>query len=366
MNAFKRFPAEIGRMLGSRLVRILLIWVPLGIGLLFGFTFNWKRIPTEIPIAVWNRDDQSLSRDFLRHIDSLQSIRIIRRITDGEQGKELLCSGKVRGFIEIPKDFSKRLRTGRSVQVIFYQDFNFLLPGRTLTKAISKLELWQQELHLKEFFTRHGLSGSMLTFLENPLKVEYRKLYNPSLDYTRFLLPGLLTSLLFQSLLLLGGKLFLSWQQGDLWRLIFAALLSSLIPFTICYIILFPLFSLDAGNLLQLLPIYILFSLATLLMGMLMAALLRQEVLTIEIIVALGAVGFTLTGFTWPREMYPAALRHLVGLYPLTWMYEESLKIWYRTGYTVNPLPLLGLIVLFAVPLSLLVHNRRNKLAQEN
>ncbi len=370
MTGSKGLLAELHGLLGNRLYRILLLWAPLGIGLLFGWTFTWKRVPSEIPVAVWNRDGQALSRDFLRHVDSLQSIRIVRQLTESQTGKALLCSGEVAGFIEIPADFSQRLRSGRAVRIVFYQDFNYLLPGRTLTKAISKLETWQQEKELQNFFTENGLSGSALTFLENPLKIEYHKLFNPSLDYTQFLLPGLLGGLLFQVLFLLGGKLFIAWNQSgkrglhSLWRMIGAAVAAALIPFAVCYGLLFPLFSLAVADPIRLLFVYILFALATLLMGMLIAALFQREVMTIELIVALGAVAFTLSGFTWPREMYPLLLRHLVGLYPLTWMFEESSKICYQTGYPLDLWPLLGLIVLYAGPLSLMVHLRRNDRAQ--
>lgn len=351
-------------LLRVRLYRILLIWVPLGIGLLFGWTFSWERVPADIPIAVWNRDQQSLSRSFLRHVDSLPAMHISRLVSDDQEGKGLVCSGKVRGFLEIPPDFSQNLRLGRPARVIFHQDFNMLLPGRTLAKSMARMELWLQEEGLRTFFKKHGLSAAPLEFLANPLKIEYRKLFNPSLDYTQFLLPGLLCGLLFQILFLMGGKLFVSWHQPEernprgLWRRLFAALIASTIPFIIIFSFLFPLFSLGTGSLPQLLALYFLFAIASLLMGMTLAALFRREVMTIELIVGLGAVAFTLSGFTWPREMFPAVLRQLVGLYPLTWFLTESSKIWYHTQQALRIWPALAQILLYAGPLFFLVHHR--------
>lgn len=355
------------QMLGKRLVRMLLIWIPLGIGLLFGGIFNWRRVPTEIPIAVWNRDDQSLSRAFLHHVDAMQAIRIGHQVTSAEEGKALFCAGEVLGVLEIPADFSRNLRVGKAVKVVFYQDFTYLLPGRTLGKAISRMELWQQEKGLKDFFQKNGLSGGALEFLQNPLKVEYHKLFNPSLDYSRYLLPGLIGGLLFQVLFLLGAKLFVWWHQGggrqpsDLWRRIGWAVFLSYIPFFICFGLLFPLFHLGVGNPGLLALMHGPFSLATLLLGMLIAAMFRKEVMVVELIVGLGAVAFTLSGFTWPREMFPWILKHLVALYPLTWLLEEGSKIWYKTGYPVNWLAFFWQIILFGGVLTGLVYKRRNE-----
>jgi ABC-type multidrug transport system permease subunit len=103
------------------------------------------------------------------------------------------------------------------------------------------------------------------------------------------------------------------------------------------------------------------FALATLLLGMLIAGLFRREVMVAEIIVGLGAVAFTLSGFTWPREMFPWVLNRLVSLYPLTWLLEEGAKVWYGTGYALNWMAFVWLVLLFGGLLTLLIYKRRNE-----
>ncbi len=372
MSIFKWIRDEMRASLKLKFFWAMLVLVPLGLGLLIGFTFAWKRVPRDIPVAVWNRDNQNLSREFLRYVDSTQAFALTKSVTDMEAGKAFFVSGEVRGFIVIPPDFSKNLNTGKPAHVIFYQDFNYLLPGRTLGKAISKIETWEQEKWLRRFFENKGISGGLADFLKNPIHIEYKKMFNESMEYTQFILPALFTTFLFQVLFLIGGTAYFFIPSESIRSLsdsfplkylsirIIVYLMLSIIPFIVTYGIVFPLFNCAMGNILILFVYYLLFTLATLLMGMLISALLRNQVMATEIIIGLGAVAFTLSGYTWPRYMFPALFDNIVGLYPLTSYLEESSKIWYKTGYRLSAIPLIILIFVYGVPLYFITWKRRS------
>lgn len=340
--------AEIRAALKSRFFIGVLAAAPLLTGLLMGFAFGWSRTPREIPIAVWNQDGQKSSRDFLRFVNSAPAFRIDYQTGDFENGKKLIVSGKVRGFLIIPPDFSRDLKSEKQTSLVFYQDFNFLLPGRTLAKALSKLESWTRMEQTEAYFHKNGVAGKMADFLKDPVRIEYRKLFNPSLEYARYLTPGLLTALLFLSLLITGGAsvFFNVHILQDKNRLIIPAvktlafLVLSLIPFLIVFGVLFPLFGLDTGNIFILLGYYLLFAPATLWMGMITASLFREPVFATEVIMGLGAISFTISGFTWPRLMFPTAYQWASMAFPLTHYLDECGKIWYETGFAARPAPL--------------------------
>ncbi len=369
MKLFSLIAREIRAALKSKFFIAVLFLVPLVLGLFMGFTFTWKRIPQQIPVAVWNRDSQNLSREFLRSLNSTQAFHSTHIVTDIEAGKALLVSGKVRGFLIIPPDFSMSLRTGKQTRVIFFQDFNYLLPGRTLAKTISKVEGWEQERWFKYFFQQKGLSGTAAEFLKNPVRIEYRKLFNPTLEYTQFVLPGLLMAVLFQILIIVGGYSMFTSKESyvGVSALTFLAaktityLFLCMIPFGILYGLFFPLFDLLVGNVLLMFLYYLLFGLATLFLGMLIASIFKEPIFATEIIIALGAVAFTFSGFTWPRAMFPAFFKHAVVIFPLTSFLEESSKIWYQTHNPLNPWPLIILAVVFFIPLLILDRKRSFK-----
>lgn len=369
MKLFSLIASEIRMALKTRFFIAVLFLVPIVLGLFMGFTFTWKRIPQQIPVAIWNRDSQNLSRLFLRNLDSTQAFESTRFVTDMEAGKALLVAGKVRGFLVIPPDFSQSLRTGRQTQVVFYQDFNYLLPGRTLAKTISKIESWEQEKWLNHFFQQKGLAGKAAEFLKNPVRIEYRKLYNPTLEYTQFILPGLLMAVMFQILMIVGGYCMFTSKEAyscvSALKFITAKTISyvllCMIPFGILYGLFFPLFSLLMGSVWLMFGYYFLFALASLFMGMLIASIFKEPIFATEMIIALGAVAFTFSGFTWPRAMFPAFFKVGVVIFPITTFLEESTKIWYQTGNPLNPWPLVILAVVYFIPLIILDRKRSFK-----
>jgi ABC-2 type transport system permease protein len=359
--------AVLRTALRQRSTRLLLGWAPLGIGLLMGGEFLPTRAPGRLPVAVWDQDRSADSRELLRDVAANQAFALTATVDSQEEGQDLLAGGRVRGFLVVPRGFALDLKRRRPTHLVFYQDFTYILPGRTLAKNLVKLEAFLQEKYLARTFTDLGLQRSAADFFATPLTVHYRKRFNPSLEYTRYLLPGILYAVLFQVLAVTGGLFFFSGDTLALekprWRWLasrIAAFLSlSLAPFLIVVGLLFPLFGLDTGSLPGLLAVYLPFALATLGLGLTLAALTRSPVLTTEIMIIVGAAGFTFSGFTWPRTMFLPVLAKAVAVLPLTSLLEESPKIWYGTGYAVSPLPLLGLAAAYFAAALAGLHWRR-------
>lgn len=357
MNLRQSILAELRYSLKTRFMRVLLILAPLFLGLVCGWIFVARRVPQKLPVAVWQRDDGRISRDLLRFLESNIAFSLQYRVSDFTTGKALLVSGKVRGFLVIPEDFSERLKRRQQARLILYEDFNFLLPGRTLHKNMYKVESWLQNTVLKEYFREtKGLDDTAAGFFSEPVAVNYRKLFNPPLEYTQFLLPGILFTLMFQVLAVLGGCVLFTNREAlagssrhrFLLVKVIAHTILSLIPFTILYLLLFPLFGLAMGNPLKILGFYLLFSTSTLLLGMFVSTLTRNAVLATELMIILGAAGFTFSGFTWPRMVFIPLFRWGVYMLPITSFLEESSKIWYGSVLHTDVGPLLLLLVVLA------------------
>jgi len=351
MNLFLRDVRHgVARALRKRPTRILLVWAPLGIGLLMGGVFLPRRAPGDLPVAVWDQDGSAASRRLLCDLAANQAFRIAAVVTDMDEGRRLMAGGRVRGFFIVPRGYARALARRDQAQVICYQDFTALLAGRTLSKNLYKLEASLQTRYLARTFQDLGMQPSATDFFATPLTVSYRKLFNPSLEYTQFLLPGILTATLFQVLVVIAGIFFYGPAgtlagEGPLgrWLAVRTAtfLLLSLLPFLVTSGLLFPLFGLATGPFWKLLIVFLPFALATLGLGLFLAALTRNPVITTELMIILGAAGFTFSGFTWPRAMFVPVVDWFAAAVPLTFLLEESSKVWYATGFAVNLLPLL-------------------------
>ncbi len=330
--------------LRDRTFVVLLILVPIVLDVLLGAVFLPARTPQRIPFAVWDQDGTKDSRELVSHIRSNPAFDVRYFLTDIEEGKRLLSQRKIRGFMIIPGDFSRNISRREPADVIVYEDFTFLLPGRTLMKNLYKVESWYQKDRLDFYFREKGIMGSGSDFLSNPAVLTFRPLFNSSLEYTDFVLPGVLFAVLFQMMTLLGvtvffmnRELYTERSKYDLLGVKTAVtFLLFLIPFAVTYGIFFPAFGLPRGGPFMMTLLFAVFSLSCIWMGMAVAAMTGDQVFGTSLIIICGAVGFTFSGYSWPYFLFPAALKKLVYVFPITPFLEEASKVFYRTGFPVH------------------------------
>ncbi|HOW85215.1 MAG TPA: ABC transporter permease [Candidatus Aminicenantes bacterium] len=336
--------SEARACLGSPAFLVLLLAVPVALNVLFGAIFLPARTARALPFAVWDQDGSRDSRQLVRFIRSNPAFDLRYVLADQEEGRKLLSQRKIRGFMIIPAGFSRKIARRETADVVVFEDFTFLLPGRTLMKNLYKVESWYQKDRLEDSFKDRGLMASAGEFLANPATLNFRPLYNPSLEYTSFMLPGVLLAVLFQMMTLLGATScfmnaaayrgrsrasFLAVKTAVLFGLF-------LIPFALTYGAFFPLFGLPQGSAPAMILAFSVFSLASIGMGLAVAALAGDRALGTSLILIVGAVGFTFSGYTWPMFLFPAAWKTIAYVSPLTPFLEETVKIIYGTGFPVQ------------------------------
>ena len=337
--------SEARACLRSRTFLVLLIAVPVVLDVLFGAVFLPARTARAIPFAVWDQDGSRDSRELVRFVQSNPAFDLRYVLTGMEEGRKLLSQRKIRGFMVIPGDFSRRIARRETADVVVYEDFTFLLPGRTLMKNLYKVESWYQKDLLQDQFKDKGIMASGSEFLARPVGINFRPLFNPSLEYTHFMLPGVLLAVLFQLMTLLGTTAFFMNAAAYRGRpkaafiTVKATVLLGffLIPFALTYGVFFPLFGLPLGQPVAMTALFAVFSLACIGMGLAVAALAGDQTLGTSLMIIVGAVGFTISGYTWPLFLFPAFWRILARVSPLTPFLEEAAKIIYGTGFPVHP-----------------------------
>ncbi len=360
---------EIKTSLKSKSYLLVLLVIPLLISLFVGHIMVKTRVPVELPIAVFDQDSSKISREIINYINTIPGITVKQRILDLEKGKALFFSGKVRGIVVIPKDFSQNINKGKQARLSIYEDFNFLLPGRTIAKSMVILEGWLQKQYFRGFFEEKGVSGYSSRALSNLGIVEYHKLFNPNLEYTQFFLPGLLMAILYLVLCVLSATVL--FNNHDLYKgvsrytflfvKIISHLIISIIPFLLIYGLLFPWFSLQTGAFSQMLFLFIPFSLATFLFGMLISVIVREPVFTTEVMITIGAISFIISGFTWPVKMFPGFIKFCAAIVPLTEFLDNSLKIWYNTGFYIHAERLWIFVPALLIPVTLMIRRVFNE-----
>ncbi|MCK9163797.1 MAG: ABC transporter permease, partial [Bacteroidales bacterium] len=79
--------------------------------LVCGYIYN-KEMMREMPIAIIDNSNSSLSRKYLRSIDATPEVRIEYKCSTLEEAKNLQKQAKVHGIVYIPNDFSHNINRG--------------------------------------------------------------------------------------------------------------------------------------------------------------------------------------------------------------------------------------------------------------
>lgn len=184
---------------------MLMIGGTYGYGILYNMLYD-PNIITEIPVAVVDKSNTQMSRKYISYIDATQAVNVSCSAIGFHEAKELMKSHKVRGIIYIPQDFEEKVTNGESGTIMFYETtttFLYYLNMQAASNgAVQKLnDEYRQEI-IKT------LPPATLAALSSAPSVSIKgtALYNQNSGYGSFLLPIVMTLILFQIMLLTFGN----------------------------------------------------------------------------------------------------------------------------------------------------------------
>lgn len=170
-----------------------------------------NQILRDVPIGVIDMDNSSISREFVRNLDSNEFVSVVSRPMDFTQAQEQFFANKIRGFVLIPRDFEKNLLRGGSSSMALFEDSAYLLVYKQVSTGVlttagslsAKLEIGK--------FMKKGLSKQQAMNIKLPIEFVQIPLYNPAGGYENYIYPLVLVLILQQTMLvgvgLLGGTL---------------------------------------------------------------------------------------------------------------------------------------------------------------
>jgi drug efflux transport system permease protein len=185
------FVKELIQTLRDKRMRYILIVPPILQLIIFGYAANLdvKHIRT----AVRDLDQSVESRDLVGRFGSSGYFNIVSFPKTPKEVKDLINQGEATVSIDIPTDFSRKLKKGDTATV------QIVLDGTESNTALIALGYANQIL--SEFSTqvlvkklnRAGMTG----FEEAGVRLEHRIWFNPNLESRLFYVPGVIASIAF-------------------------------------------------------------------------------------------------------------------------------------------------------------------------
>ncbi len=145
-----------------------------------------------IPYAALDRDQSSLSRDYLYRFQQSRYFDFKGTLTDEREVDPLLAASRIRAAIIIPEKFQERLSAGQTVGVQTLIDGTF--PLRTdITKGyvIAINSAFNEERLTDYVSSRGGITRSQAEHRARPITLEVRYLYNEEVRSTWSMVPAL-------------------------------------------------------------------------------------------------------------------------------------------------------------------------------
>jgi ABC-2 type transport system permease protein len=282
-----------------------------------------------VPMAVFDQDRSPSARALLDAYRAADYFRISHDVDSEEELRVLIDNGEARLGLIIPPDYSKHLLAGEPAQVIFILDGSDPTVAST---SLSAAQLIGQSLGVS-IITKRLESRGQANILAQPVEVHTQVWYNPDLESTYFMVPGVIGMILYAlTSILTATAVVRERERGTIEQLIVTPIRSweLVVGKMLPYILLALLNTVEVivigswwfdvpvrSNISLILLLSTLFLLSGLGIGLLASTIAKtqQEAMLIVWMTLLPAI--FLSGFFFPIEAMPPVLRALSLFIPL-------------------------------------------------
>ena len=287
----------------------------------------------DMPIAVIDNDNTSLSRTYIRMLDAAPELKVSNSFLSPIEAREQLEQASIYAFVVIPKDFHKDLKTGRQAKVTAWHSGQFLTISGNIVKSLTEVTATMSAGVNMTSLEMRGESPLVAEVDFMPIQAELRTLFNPFDNYQYFLVAGLLPAMLQVFVMLwtvfLVGREYqnsTAKQWLDSAGGVFKAVLAKVLPvFAISMIIalacLIWLYSIAGwpieGSLALLVFAWFLMIVAYLSLGVLFASLAPKLATALSVAVFFTAPAFAYAGVTFPQQSMPLLAQWWTYLLPI-------------------------------------------------
>ena len=191
---------ELTTVMRDKGILIFILFVPLAYPLLYSYVYT-NEVVREVPAAVVDESQSTLSREFIRKMDASPDVRIAARCGSMAEAEELLKRQEVYGIVRIPSTFTRDIWKGEQSYVGLYCDMCSMLYYKALMLTATNVSLeMNKEIKVTRYLPATTERQAEITRM--PIEYDYIPLYNPQSGFAAFLIPPVLMLIIQQTLFL--------------------------------------------------------------------------------------------------------------------------------------------------------------------
>ncbi|MEJ2615655.1 MAG: ABC transporter permease, partial [Ignavibacteriaceae bacterium] len=174
----------------TRMLYVLFVF-PFVLLIIFGYAINFD--VHHIKMVVYNRDNSETTRDFINRLTSSNYFDLVGNIDSESQIRQVLDKGEAQVVLVFPKDFSRNIYSNKKGKI---QILVAGIDANTASVISNYMDAATSTFSYKitrEELTVRGRSAYM------PINLVPRFWFNPDLNSTLYLIPGLISMILIMT-----------------------------------------------------------------------------------------------------------------------------------------------------------------------
>ncbi len=313
-------------VLRDRTTLFFMFFPPLLQIIAFGFALD--NDPKHLRLLLYDEDRTRESRALVEAFVNTMSFRLVGEVHSAAELASALRAGQATAGLQIPPDFSRRLRAGRNAQV------QVLIDGSNSTPALQALNTAMGVAFRRSLGTLLAQSGRR----DLPVEVRPQILYNPAMKSPNFFVPGVIgIALQIATMISTALSVVRERERGTLEQLLVspmgkgALMLGKLTPYLFIAMVMagvlvavlhFVFFIPIAGSLWALAVGSLAYIFALLCLGLLISTVAQNHMQALQISMAFMLPTIFFSGFIFPRETLPWIFYAISTVLPATYYIE--------------------------------------------
>ena len=336
---------ELKRIIRLPAHYLVLLVVPPLLFFLYAYIYDEQQAD-HLPVAMWDEDRSAVSRQFTFLLQQVETLRFTRQVGSIGELQDLIQKGEIMGAIHFPKHLEQDIKSRHPVNVVVYTNAAAVVPAKLIYKEAAQVIITAGSGVILQKFIKTGMDKGKAMALVQPIVLVPYTLYNPTYNYQKYLVPGLITVAL-QMIMIMVGVLLLNYEitthtkeellslsKGSASAVIAGKTLAHLfiawINFILVAFVIFPVFNLGitaaAG---KFFVFYTLLSLACLGIGQMISAIFSDTMLATDVALFYTSPAFVFSGFTFPRWAMPWYDQYYANIMPYTHFLDGFFKVYY-------------------------------------
>lgn len=356
----KLLKIEFKRIFSNNVLLAIFIGAPIFYGILFGYVYKQAKV-LNLPIVIVDQDKSPLTDKIIDAFRDNEVLLVSKvNYTPGDILAEM-PKNQYAAVVTFPTGFEADILQKRHPEIRVDLDMANILNANTASKNIQAVLMTLNAGIEIEGFKKQGLHPSQASERYESFKINFNKLYNSTGNYSTFMLPGLLGTIMQQIIFLAMALVFArDFEDGYFGTLLeksnsslyHIALKSTpfllMIPMMWAIVSLFfPYFQINLNIFnFPMLVMTALLTLTSMCIGMLFSIAIPSQLKATELLMVISTPAFVLSGFTWPTLAFPDAITNMAQFIPLTQFLSAFRKVAFYGGDLSSIISEIKLLVL--------------------